>query len=352
MAMGTARPTSTSGPREETAHDDLGHKGVFTVRTRLLLRFWWPMLVDNVKWFIRTCHKCQIHQTQCFHIPPTVPTIGRLFRKVHIDTMLMPQSSGYQYIVQARPAFVQALDVLADRYNIHHIHISPYNFQANGVVEQRHYDVREAISCWYSVTHLVFWAKCVTILRSTGLSPYFMIHGVEPLFPFDFSEATFLVPPPDTNPISLSDLIAWRAQQLQKHQEDLKSIREHVLKAHFESVKHFEATFKNQIKDFNFRHGSLVLVRNTHIKKELNRKMKPRYLGLMVVLCRTTGGSYILAELDGMVSKLCYAAFRLLPYYPHFQTDIPVTELTGLDDEDLDKLAGADIEEPDDKDLE
>ena len=70
----------------------------------------------------------------------------------------------------------------------------------------------------------------------------------------------------------------------------------------------------------------------------------------MVVLCRTTGGSYILAKLDGVVSKLQYAAFRLLPYYPRFQTNIPVTELTGLDDEDLDKLAGADVEEPDNED--
>ena len=43
------------------------------------------------------------------------------------------------------PAFVQALDVLADQYNIRHICISPYNSQANGVVEQRHLDVREAI---------------------------------------------------------------------------------------------------------------------------------------------------------------------------------------------------------------
>jgi hypothetical protein len=118
----------------------------------------------------------------------------------------------------------------------------------------------------------------------------------------------------------------------------------------FESIKHFEATFKNWIRDFDFHHGSLVLVQNTRVEKELNRKMKPRYLGPMVVLCQTTGGSYILAELDGMVSKLRYAAFHLLPYYPRFQTNILVTELTGLDDEDLDKLAGADIEEPDDKD--
>ena len=97
-----------------------------------------------------------------------------------------------------------------------------------------------------------------------------MVHGVKPLFPFDFAEATFLVPPPDTEPLSSSRLIAWRARQLQKCQEDLELIHEHVLKARFKSVKHFEATFKNQIKDFDFRAGSLVLVRNTRIEKELN----------------------------------------------------------------------------------
>ena len=89
-----------------------------------------------------------------------------------------------------------------------------------------------------------------------------MVHGVKPLFPFDLAEATFLVPPPDTKPLFSSGLIAWRARQLQKHQEDLESIREHVLKAWFESVKHFEAAFKNRIKDFDFRAGSLVLVQN------------------------------------------------------------------------------------------
>ena len=145
------------------------------------------MLVDD-KWFIRTCHKCQVCQTQHFHIPPTILIISRLFRKVHIDTMLMPHSGGYRYIVQARcalsaypewrmlcfensttlssfifedllcrwgslseivtdngPTFVQALDILTDRYGIRHICTSPYNSQANGMVKRRHFDVREAI---------------------------------------------------------------------------------------------------------------------------------------------------------------------------------------------------------------
>ena len=65
--------------------------------------------------------------------------------------------------------------------------------------------------CWHTAAHSVFWAKHVTVLRSTSLSPYFMVHSVEPLFPFDLAKATFLVPPSDTEPLSSSGLIAWRA---------------------------------------------------------------------------------------------------------------------------------------------
>lgn len=42
------------------AHDDLGHKGIFTVRMRLAERFWWPHMDSDIRWFIQTCHECQI----------------------------------------------------------------------------------------------------------------------------------------------------------------------------------------------------------------------------------------------------------------------------------------------------
>ena len=36
-----------------------------------------------------------------------------------------------------------------------------------------------------------------------------MVHGIEPLFPFNLSEVTFLVPVPDTDDITTPILIAW-----------------------------------------------------------------------------------------------------------------------------------------------
>ena len=73
--------------------------------------------------------------------------------------------------------------------------------------------------------------------------------------------------------------------------------------------------------------------------------MKPCYLGPMVVLCRTTGGSYLLAKLDGAISHLRYAVFWLLLYYPCTHIAIPVMDLTGLDDQELDDFeAEEDVE--------
>jgi hypothetical protein len=249
-------------------------------------------------------------------------------------------------------SFVQALDLLSAKYHIQHIRISPYNSQANGIVERRHYDVREAImkstlgdeARWPSAAPSVFWAERVTILKSTGLSPYFMVHGVEPLFPFDLSEATFLVPLPVNDPLSTTGLIAWRARQLQKREEDLESIRERVLRARFASARHFEEEFKNRIRDYDFSPGMLVLIRNSRIEVELGRKTKPRYMGPMVVLRRTTGGSYLLAELDGTVSRLRFAAFRLIPYHARTQITVPVPNFTDFDDEELDAIATEDDE--------
>jgi hypothetical protein len=72
---------------------------------------------------------------------------------------------------------------------------------------------------------------------------------------------------------------------------------------------------------------------NSSIESDLGRKSKPRYFGPMVIIHQTRGGAYRLAELDGAVSKLCYAAFCLIPYLARSRAFIPVTRI--LDRQDL-----------------
>ena len=71
-----------------------------------------------------------------------------------------------------------------------------------------------------------------------------------------------------------------------------------------------------------------------------------------MVLRRTTGGSYLLAELDSSISHLQYAAFRLLLYYPCTHIAIPVMDLTGLNDQELDDFKAEEDVERDEEDEE
>ena len=105
-----------------------------------------------------------------------------------------------------------------------------------------------------------------------------------------------------------------------------------VLKARKLSAAQFVSRFVSTIQDYDFPIGSLVLVHNSHVEKELNRKTKPHYLGPMVVICCTTRGTYILSELDGAVSRLCYAAFRIVPYFPRSVDNIPMDSLLSATD--------------------
>lgn len=351
-------------------HDDLGHKGPFPTRAMIRQRFWWPGLESDVNWWCGTCQLCQERQRTTIRIPPTVARIATLFQKIYIDTMFMPKSNKKSMIVHARcslssyPEFrvlvretgeaigrfiledilcrwgyvseivtdngkpyIAALDWLSKKYGIRHIKISGYNSQANGAIESKHYSVREAIVklCddniyrWPEVAHLIFWAERVTIRRSTGFSPYYLVHGVEPVMPFDLAEATFLVPPLQPT-MSTTELIALRARQLARRPEDLAAARDRVYAARFASLKQFTEKFKHTIRDYDFQPGQLVMVKNTMVESEIGwRKYEDKYYGPLVVLKRHHGGSYVLAELDGSVSMLRCAAFRVAPYYPRAQ---------------------------------
>ena len=84
-------------------------------------------------------------------------------------------------------------------------------------------------SKWLDVAPAVFWAERVTIQKSTGYSPYYLAHGVEPLLPFDLAEATYLARDLD-RVLSTEGLIALQAKMLMKRPQDLARVREKVLK--------------------------------------------------------------------------------------------------------------------------
>jgi hypothetical protein len=356
-------------------HDHLGHKGYYPIYKLLSDRFWWPSLTTDLSWYLKTCNICQLRNTLKLHIPPVVALPAPLFSKCYVDTMFMAKSpEGFRHLAQARCSgsawaeyavleretaeqlgkflfreimcrwgaiqeivsdngspWVKALDWLSAKYHINHITISPYNSQASGIVERPHRTIRESLvriskpdlSDWVENVPYVFWADRVTTRRSTGHSPYYMTHGVEPLFPFDLTEATFLAPKLD-RAVTTVDLVAFRARQLQKREHDLRQMQRLVYRSRQLSAERFRLKYQNTIFDLDFKPGQLVLVHNAAGFKDLGGKWKPRYLGPYIVVRRTKSGNYRLAELDGTVSRLRFAQKRIIPYFLRSTAKIPL----------------------------
>ncbi|OSC96172.1 hypothetical protein PYCCODRAFT_1332210, partial [Trametes coccinea BRFM310] len=169
------------------------------------------------------------------------------------------------------------------------------------------------VSRWPELLPLAVFADRISIRRSTGFSPYFLLHGVHPVLPMDLRESTFMVEGfrRDMSPV---DLLALRIRQLERKPEDVACAANILKQTRLASKEQFVRRFAHRLQKEAFEPGDLVLVRNTAIEREMNRKHKPRYLGPYEVVRRTQNGSYIIKELNGDIARESVAAFRLLSY--------------------------------------
>jgi RNase H-like domain found in reverse transcriptase/Integrase zinc binding domain len=376
-------------------HESAGHHGVWAVQQQIVLRYFWPGMKDQIKKHIQSCHTCQLRSTKKMHLPVTISHPPCLFSKVYLDVMKMPPARGKEWLIGCRddlsgvtetkaikhdrakviakfflkriilrygivqevvtdngPSFAKEFTRLLNQYGIRHIKISPYNSQANGVVERGHFNIREALvklcegdlSKWPLMVPAATYADRITVRRATGFSPYYLLHGVHPFMPGDLTDVTFHIA--DYRPgMSSQELIMARTRQLLRLPEDTAKARKILGKSRSRFKKAYEQKYAQRLQKEPYKPESLVLIRNKEIENSVSieRKTADRYMGPYRVIRQTQGGSYILAEMDGVFLKHHVAAFRLLPYERRSDLEFSMEDQnqhSGNNSEGLEEVSG------------
>ena len=312
-------------------HENNAHHGVWAVAKQTTLRYYWPYILNDIKHHIQSCHTCQLRSTKKMHIPITIAQPHHLFSKVHLDVMKMPKAQGMQWLVACRddlsgvtecqalrrdtakavakffyhqiilrygtvlevvtnngPSFQKDFRQLLIRYGIKQITISPYNSQANGVVERGHYNIREAlvklskndISQWPLMVQAACFTDHITIRRATGFSPFFLLHGVHPFLLCDLADATFMV---TDFCLGMTDeeLITARTRQLLRLPQDIEKAKQTLYQSRIRSKKAFETKYTRHLQREAYEPGTLVLVQNVPMENTMaiERKTTYRYMG-------------------------------------------------------------------------
>ena len=112
--------------------------------------------------------------------------------------------------------------------------------------------------------------------KSTGYTPFYLNHGADAVLPIELDIPTWKTLPWLEIQIT-KELLALRARQIQRRDEDLEKAALYLRRMREKGKKVFDAD--NRLKQDSVAVGEIVLLYNTKEDKNLSARLEYRWLG-------------------------------------------------------------------------
>ncbi|UYV68419.1 hypothetical protein LAZ67_5004277, partial [Cordylochernes scorpioides] len=243
-------------------HPTSGHMGIKRTYSRIKDKYFWPSMFKTVEKYVSSCPECQFRKTpsqqpsgQLQPIPPAsrpferigIDLLGRFPKSIHGNRWIVVCTDYYSRHVETaalpRGTATEIADFFLKRIVLRHgapkilisdrgssflsklltqvlkicntIHkkTTSYHPQTNGQTERMNRTLTDMISMyidekhqnWDEILPFVTFAYNSSVQETTGYSPYFLIHGREPL---TFLDSTFDWPEVPPKPGDFDDYIS------------------------------------------------------------------------------------------------------------------------------------------------
>jgi len=250
-------------------------------------------------------------------------------------------------VVDGGPENKDVVEALTELYGIKRAVVSAYHPAANGMVERGHQPIVNALSKlteggrkkWTRFLHTVLWADRTTVRASTGMTPARVIYGNEHVLPIELTVPTWQVLP-WSEVRSTSDLLAMRARQLERRDDDLKEALLRIRRHRQQNKEYFDDT--HRIRPENLTEGMMVLLHDTKLEKSYSDKLTFRWKGpYRIAVAHPQKGTFELEELDGSRLQETVPGNRLKIFHQRSLADLAPGDAPNhvAEPDDLDELS-------------
>ena len=149
------------------------------------------------------------------------------------------------------------------------------------------------------------WGLRTQASRSTGVSPYFLVYGLEAMLPADIAFRA-----PRVEHYDEGQATTVRAKDVDRAEEERLITYIHIAK-YLEGLRRY---YNRNVKGRSFTVGDLVLRRKQ--KTEGLHKLSSPWEGPYVIKEATRPGSYRLCDLDGIDVPNSWHIEHLIRFYP------------------------------------